>query len=140
MRNMKLKKVLLAFRCDCCSASITGLLAKWFGAVVAEILLTLKTTQSSVLPGIALCSVISVISSIVKGDELLMRNCRFGRTALGLVFVLSLLLVAPLSLAAAPNIRVGVYDTKPLLYVENGDAKGLFVDVLDHIVNGVFLS
>lgn len=80
-----------------------------------------------------LFSVIYMIFSIVKNDELSRWICRFGRTILGAVFVLSLPLFAPLSLAAAPSIRVGVYDTTPLVFVENGVAKGLFVDVLDDI-------
>ncbi|MEI7430830.1 MAG: response regulator [Betaproteobacteria bacterium] len=96
--------------------------------------LTLKTTQSSVLLLSATSfSVNFVILSVVRGDVLSIRICRFGRRALGVVLLLSLLLCASLPLAAAPNIRVGVYDTKPLLFVENGLAKGLFVDVLDHI-------
>ncbi|SDI09334.1 PAS domain-containing protein [Propionivibrio dicarboxylicus] len=56
-----------------------------------------------------------------------------GGNLLHALLVLCFLFNAVLSYAATNIVRVGVYDTKPLVFAENGKVKGLFVDVLDYI-------
>ena len=33
------------------------------------------------------------------------------------------------------TVRVGIYDNKPKIYMENGEVKGLFADIVDYIAD-----
>ena len=62
-----------------------------------------------------------------------MRHILYNKTLFTAIAFVLVMLCAQDSQAEAKTIKAGVYDSKPLIFVDQGVAKGLFVDVLDHI-------
>ena len=57
---------------------------------------------------------------------------RFSLLATVLLLFASCFLCAPV--VAAQTVRVGVYNFAPLVFVENGQVKGFYVDMLQNVV------